>query len=337
MRNKAKIGIFLLALCSSNVVAQDIHFSQFYNSPLNLNPANAGSFDGNYRFAGNYRNQWNSVTIPYSTFSMSADAKNLFGKKNVGGGILFNHDNTGDSRYRTTIVNVAGSYGFNFRTDSSDLLSIGVQVGFTNKTLSYDELRFDAQYNGINFNGGLPSRESFNTNTQSFVNLHAGLAYNIQLAERKKFEVGAGFFNLTNPNESYFNNQEIKIDTRYNFYLSYQFPISNRIDLLPASFYMQQGKYFEYVIGSRGKYILSDLPGASQSAYIGLFFRTKDAGFITAEYDYNNWHFGLSYDINLSTLRQASSGRGGIELSAIYIFKLFKPTKRRHIICPDYI
>ena len=102
-------------------------------------------------------------------------------------------------------------------------------------------------------------------------------------------------------------------------------------------FFMKQGKYFEYIIGARGKYILSEAAGAVQSAYLGLFFRTKDAGFITAEYDYNNWHFGLSYDINLSTLRQASNGRGGIELSAIYILRKIKPSASKYKRCPDYI
>lgn len=333
----AKIGVYSVLFVSITIQAQDIHFSQFYNSPLNLNPALAGNFDGNYRFAGNYRNQWNAVTIPFATFSMSADIKNVLGKKNVGAGVVFNNDNTGDSKFRTTILNVVGSYAIPFKKDSNQKFTIGFQTGFTNKTLSYDELRFDAQYNGISYDDGLPNRESFNASSQNFFNLHAGITYDNQIEERKNLRIGASLFNITKPKESYFNNQAIRVDRRFSGFASYQFPVHEKIDVIPAMFYMQQGKYFEYIVGARGKYILTEAVGARQSAYLGLFFRTKDAGFITAEYDYNNWHFGLSYDINLSTLKQASNGRGGIELSAIYILKLFKPNRYKHIICPDYI
>ncbi len=336
MRELSYIGIFLFVFCA-NTRAQDIHFSQFYNSPLTLNPANTGQFDGDYRFAGNYRNQWNAVTIPFATFSMSGDARNVFGQKNLGLGVVFNHDNTGDSRFTTTVFNVSGSYNFSLNESNTQNLSVGVQTGITNKTLSYDELRFDAQYNGISFQDGLPNRESFNTNSQTFMNLHSGIGYSNQISLRERFEIGASVFNITKPKESYFNNQAIELDRRFSAHTSYQFQATNSIDIIPAMFFMRQGKYFEYIVGARGKYILSEAVGATQSAYLGLFFRTKDAGFITAEYDYNNWHFGLSYDINLSTLRQASNGRGGIELSVIYILKKIKPSASKHKKCPNYL
>ncbi|MGB1040797.1 MAG: PorP/SprF family type IX secretion system membrane protein [Flavobacteriales bacterium] len=337
MKSYSPIWILILAFYSFSTKAQDIHFSQFYNSPLTLNPAQTGVFNGDYRFAGNYRNQWNSVTIPFSTFSMSGDMKNALGVKNLGLGIVFNHDNTGDSRFRTTVFNVSGSYGFDLDENSKQQLTVGIQTGFTNKNLSYDELKFDAQYNGLAFNGGLPNRENFNTNTQNFFNLHSGVNYTNTIGNREVFQAGIGVFNLTKPKESYFNNQAIEVDRRISIYANYQVQITNEIDILPATFFMKQGKYFEYIIGARGKYILSEAAGAVQSAYLGLFFRTKDAGFITAEYDYNNWHFGLSYDINLSTLRQASNGRGGIELSAIYILRKIKPSSNKYKRCPDYI
>ncbi|HRJ35295.1 MAG TPA: type IX secretion system membrane protein PorP/SprF, partial [Flavobacteriales bacterium] len=89
---KAHILFFLLVLPFTNGKAQDIHFSQFDLSPINLNPGNTGLFDGTYRFAGNFRNQWRSVTVPYSTFSLSADANNFLEKKGLGAGIRINHD-----------------------------------------------------------------------------------------------------------------------------------------------------------------------------------------------------------------------------------------------------
>lgn len=321
--------------CSFFVKGQDIHFSQFYNSPITLNPANIGSFDGDYRFAGNYRNQWNAVTVPFATFSMSGDMTNAMGVDGLGIGAVFNHDNTGDSKFTTTILNIGASY--RVKIGDNQFLTLGVQSGITNKNLSYDELRFDAQYNGFSFQQGLPSRENFSTDRQTFFNLHSGVRYERKMNVRKSLNVGVGLFNLTKPTESYFNNQAIQLDRRFVADASYQFDVSSEIDLIPTMFLMVQGAYFEYIVGARGKYILSDAIGAKQAAYIGLFFRTKDAGFITAEYDYNNWHLGLSYDINLSTLRQASNGRGGIEFSAIYILKQLRVTSEKFKKCPDYL
>ncbi len=335
MKALTYIGIFIFLLGYSIVRGQDIHFSQFYNSPLTLNPANTGLFDGDYRFAGNYRNQWNAVTVPFATLSLTGDLANSFGIKGLGLGAVFSHDNTGDSKFTTTVVNVSGSYVLSFATDKT--LSFGVQTGFTNKTLSFDELKFDAQYNGLSFQQGLPNRENFAANRQTFFNFHSGVRYAQKIANRKHFSIGLGLFNITKPKESYFNNEAIEMDRRFVADATYQFNVTSTIDLIPSMFLMAQGTYFEYIAGARGKYVLSDLVGAKQAAYIGLFFRTKDAGFITAEYDYNNWHFGLSYDINLSTLRQASKGRGGIEFSAIYILKHLKKSAEKFKKCPDYL
>ena len=57
--------------------AQDLHFSQFFNSPLTTNPANTGFIpDADYRIGGSYRNQWSSImTMPYKTMSIFGDAQ----------------------------------------------------------------------------------------------------------------------------------------------------------------------------------------------------------------------------------------------------------------------
>jgi len=58
------IVLFALLLSALGLTAQDIHFSQYGNSPLNLNPGLAGVFGGDLRFVGNYRKQWLTVPVP---------------------------------------------------------------------------------------------------------------------------------------------------------------------------------------------------------------------------------------------------------------------------------
>ena len=67
-------------MLAPRVLAQDIHFSQFFHTPLASSPGNIGAFDGDYRVHGIFRQQWRAVTQPYRTFGLGYDAANAFGK-----------------------------------------------------------------------------------------------------------------------------------------------------------------------------------------------------------------------------------------------------------------
>nr|HMT30619.1 type IX secretion system membrane protein PorP/SprF [Bacteroidia bacterium] len=50
-----------------------------------------------------------------------------------------------------------------------------------------------------------------------------------------------------------------------------------------------------------------------------------DAFIASAGVEYNNLSVGASYDFNTSDLNTASNGKGGYELSLIYIIRKVKP------------
>ena len=94
---------------SSTGVAQDLHFSQFMNSPLMTNPANTGFMpEGDYRLGINYRNQWSSImSIPYKTMSAFGDVQVLENENNNGwmgvGGVIL-RDVAGSGNLTSTKV-----------------------------------------------------------------------------------------------------------------------------------------------------------------------------------------------------------------------------------------
>src|SRR3982750_2620642 len=93
--------------------AQDVGFSQFYDQPLLRNPALAGIFTSDVRFVGSYRNQWQSVTVPYRTFALSSELKlpmNIFPDDNVTIGLQLVRDIAGSSEYSTLQVLPAVNY-----------------------------------------------------------------------------------------------------------------------------------------------------------------------------------------------------------------------------------
>ncbi len=319
------------------IFGQDIHFSQFDLSPLNLNPAQTGQFVGDYRFVGNYRTQWSSVTVPYNTFSFGADARNFLPQKNFAGGIQINQDVAGDSRFRTFQTNVSGSYLTPVSEDSTQNLSFGLQAGVTNKNISYDPLFFDVQFDGYIYNPNLSTQENFAKSSKTYLNLNSGIAYFNQIEKRKKIGAGIALFNITKPDQSFYNEAEIKLDRRLVIHANAEWAVSEKINVLPSLIYLRQGKYNEFNFGGSGKYILTDFIGMYRAVWLGIYYRNKDAGFFTAGMDYDNWKIGLSYDINTSTLVPASRRRGGLELALIYIINKIPFKRIQHRVCPDYI
>ena len=140
---------FLCSFTSAGLQAQDIHFSQFYMSPMSLNPAMTGDMDVEYRFAANQRTQWKSVTSnPYSTFSISAESAGTFDLASLGTSLYILNDKAGDGTLNTFALNLGTSYGLALNLDSSSYLRGGIQLGFTQRSIDFSGFRFDEQYNG---------------------------------------------------------------------------------------------------------------------------------------------------------------------------------------------
>lgn len=338
MISKAKISTLIFAsLFTCSIVAQDLHYSLFDMTPLNLNPATAGQFDGDYRFVGNHRHQWKSVTVPYTTFSVAADVNDFFKGKNFHTGIQINQDRAGDSRFNTFMINWSLAYSKYMNSDSSFVLTGAIMPGVANRSIDYTDLRFDNQYNGWTYDAALSNNESFQRESRTYFNLAAGIYGSYEVDQDKKFNGGFSLFNLTSPKQSFFNEDAIKLDTRWVFHGGADIMVTDKIDALPSFQIMGQGTYKEILFGSKVRYTLQDMRGVYRAVYGGIYYRNKDAGYIMAGLDYDNWKFGLSYDVNLSSLKPASNGRGALEFALIYILKIYNPEIVQRRICRDYM
>ena len=321
----------------NSINAQDIHFSQFLSSPLTLSPGATGHFNGDYRIAANHRTQWRSVTIPYQTFGGSFDMRNSFNVRNLGTGIAIYNDKAGDSEFSTLMVNLSGSYTFSISKDSLHYLTGGIQAGVSQRTINYNKLYFDNQFNGIRYDPNLSNGESFVREGYLKMNLNSGLAWTFIPKQRSRIMVGLTVFNLSKPKQTFYNDPSIKLDRRLALFGSAQIPAAEKIDILPSIHIMSQGKYKEYIGGSNLRYVLQNEFWKYRAIYAGAFLRARDAGYIVVGMEYNDLNVGISYDINTSGLRPASNKRGGLELSLIYIFRKFEQFNTRHKACPTYI
>lgn len=317
--------------------AQDIHFSQFFQTPYALSPGNIGLFDGDHRIGAVYRQQWRSVTVPYRTFGIGGDAAHVAGVQGLGAGAWLYNDRAGDSRLNTFHIDLGASWTQRFGAAREHSLTGGLQVGLTSVSIDYSALRFDAQYNGFYYDPSLPANEGFTRDALTHPDLHAGLIYRYAPARRKSFQAGVALLNLTRPNVAFFDAASSSLDRRTVVHATAQFPVGRDLDVLPMAQFMAQGTFRETDIGGLVRYILLDRYSLLRAVQGGLFWRAKDAGYLYAGLEHDDWTFGLSYDINLSRLEPASRNRGGFEITAIRVFRKRPAVPVRFRSCPQQL
>lgn len=337
--SKHLMFLFLcITISSINLYSQDIHFSQFDKTPLNTNPSFTGLTECDYRIVANHRNQWQSITTPYKTYSFSFDMPfyiNTLRKGFFGLGAVINNDIAGDSELSTSQFELNGAFHYRLSKDSSSIISLGISNNFNQKSINYQNLRFGSQYDGYQYNSSLGSGEQFSENNLQYIDFNLG-ANIFQKFEKNIFVLGISYYHLNAPKQSYYLDKEIKLDRLLSFQIFSEIFISEQLYFLPSVFIMRQGKYRENTIGGILKYNTNNLN--FKTIYLGSHFRVKDAYILRFGFDYQNINFNISYDINYSNLRVASNGRGAIELSIIYnICKkhpyIFKPYNQ----CPTYL
>jgi type IX secretion system PorP/SprF family membrane protein len=335
-----KSSVIFLLLCIQKLsVAQDIHYSQFNASPKNLTPAQTGLFDGDWRFVGNYRSQWSAIPVPYKTFSLASDTRLKTKLKNdiPAAGLVINTDQAGDSRFTTLQVLVSGAYIKKLTEDSTNFISLAIQPGFTTKSFNINALTFDNQYNGDVFDKSLNSGENFSKTRITYFELGGGVAYLWRKTARKQVNIGVSALHLNRPKQSFFGDDEIKLDVKTCVSGLAEFPVAEKIDVIPTFLYQSQGKFKETVVGGFGKYYLKPVNGITTAVSLGAFYRLKDAFIMVANMDYKNFNVGISYDVNTSKLIAATNQRGGFEVSVIYIFKKVVPFIAKKRVCPIYM
>ena len=332
MKNKLIYKIFytsLFIIHFSFGFSQDIHFTQFNSSPLTLNPANTGLFYGDYRVSLIDRNQWAAVTVPFQTFSASIDTKLLtrnYQKDMIGIGLVFYRDKAGDSDFGTTDVNVSLSYTKCIDKLAKHFLTFAFEGGLAQRSMNFNKLTFDNQYNGFMFDPTIQNNQDLITDNFIFGDLSAGINWLYMVKQNVNISSGISLFHINRPEQSILKDGHSKLNQRISAYVNLEAEVSDKIDLAPSILLMHQGTYQEVNLGMFVKFIKDRSINNYTSLNAGVFSREYDALNIIIGFDYKKGTFGLSYDINYSDLHKASYSRGGYEISLIY--RIFNVNKK---------
>lgn len=325
-RMKRQLYTFLLASGAWVAQAQDIHFSQFYHAPLQLNPAQTGLFNGEYRVMGNARSQWFSVPVSYNTFKVAFDARLLpekLEKDVLGAGVMVYYDQAGDSRLSTLYA--VGNLAFSKRIGTRSFLGAGLHLGYAQRRFELGNLTFDDQFNGDVFDPTIQSGDlaNFPTTTLGYFDIGAGINYRYQKSRRLNFDIGAALQHITAPQQSFNGTGAVmpRLSRKWIQHFSGSFPIHQRWDIMPHALWQMQLPYYEILLGSNFRYHLNESPGRELALFFGATYRWQDALIPVVGISHQSWQLGISYDINISKFVPATSNNGGIELSFMYIWR----------------
>lgn len=308
-------------LLATSVSAQDIHFSQFYATPQNLNPALTGVFDGDIRLTTSYRNQWFTVPVPYMTFTVGTEQK-FSNIKGLTGGLLFNYDQAGDAALSLTQLN--GSLAYRLQLAHNHAIHSGIQLGIGQRRFDASSLTLDEQFIDGLFIPTAQITETFNQTSKGFTNISAGINWHFRLGKRLQFKLGTAFYHINQPNVGFWDNAAT-LPTKWNLNAEGIIQIAPKLDFMPSVLFSRQGMFHERVFGSFFKYHINTTPYQEMGILLGTWYRMNDAAIAVIGVQYPTWQAGISYDLTTSSFSEANNGVGAVEFSFIYIITKVPP------------
>jgi type IX secretion system PorP/SprF family membrane protein len=330
----------LLALLQGH--AQDLHFSQWFNSPLTTNPANTGFIpDADFRLGANYRDQWSPVmAVPYRTMSIWGDAQ-VFrnrienGWMGIGGVIL--RDDAGSGTLTST--QAYGSIAYHQMVGYSSLITAGFNAGFINKRINTSQLKFPDQFDGHFFDAQLPTSVVIDQPNVTYFDMQIGLNYAYFPTNKMYLNAGFSVQHINRARESFFSSDpggfDSRIPRRYIGFINASIKASDQVIINPMGYYTAMANSSEAVLGINAQYNLRD--DGDQQVIGGIYYRAGDAVIPMIGFIYKNIKLTFTYDVTTSTLKHYDGGFGAYEfaLTTQGFYNEYNGN-RRQSLCPSF-
>lgn len=313
--------IFLFVAVAGKIAsAQDLHFSQYYNAPMLLSPANTALMPVNdYRVGVNYRTQWGAIPVPFNTFSAYGDMQ-VFRNKNqsnwMGIGLAFFSDRAGDGDLSLTkgVANIA----YHIQLNDENLISAGIGIAYAQRSIDMDKLTFDVQWDGFRFNRDLINGEGNATPKSSYADISAGVNYSYFPNENLYVKIGAGLLHINQPRETLLKNADNRLGMRPTGLVDVLLKINKGWIANPSMYYSYQKGASEMVFGSMFSCNVTPAERKPNALYVGGYYRVGDAIIGAAGFEWQSIKVIGSYDFTLSELSPANGSNGAFEISLTY-------------------
>lgn len=241
---------FILYICSimNQIEAQGVYFSQYYSSPLVLNPAYTGQHEDKFRIVSNTHVQGNYFNENVISGTLSYDQQIIIKRAEIGVGACYTYDRSLASNFPKQSINLSFASALSVSERSG--LGLGIQVGYNNMFISYDHLSFPEQYNRDTggFDTSLPISENFDENNSDYVNVNAGLVWSYKMS-KSYLSTGISVRHLNSPS---YHLTDIKssISQRYIYHVVYKNYANNQFHFTPRFLFSHQSSINYFMVGS---------------------------------------------------------------------------------------
>ncbi len=346
MKSKKLILILIVVLTGNEMLAQDPAFSQFFSSPLNINPALNGHIKGKWRMISNLRRQWSGPTDPYTTGTISFDNKifqNVPGNyvdENtvvaVGGMMLYDQAMAGALKGSYASFNVSGNVrlasGPGYEENGGRIrhlskikmdegaehrLGAGIGITYGNRWLDMSKLNFENQFTGHGFDTNLPTGESALSNMKPYISASAGLLYSY-IGNNANLDIGVAAFHINKPKQTFLNDDNQFLAARYVVHSNFEAFIGENLILNSNGIYQYQSGASYFSIGAALGYYLPASDERDVILNAGLWYWSKNAIIPYLGFSYGNFQVGLTYDFTISQLTQATMRTHTYELCLVF-------------------
>ncbi|MET0300423.1 MAG: PorP/SprF family type IX secretion system membrane protein [Flavitalea sp.] len=341
-RMRQYLLIILILVQAPMLFAQDPNFSQFFVSPLTLNPALTGKFNGDFRAAGNYRDQWPAISKAFITSTISLDAPILRSKISEldtwGVGLLAMTDKTANGILSTNMISFTTAYHKGIDEDGLNSIGLGFQATYNTKRLDGTKLNFEDELDQF---GGwtIPSGETIDNQQVNlgYFDVSIGALFNGSTDGYNNYYLGASVYHINKPRESFTGDIFYTLAPRVTLNAGGALPIGDRSrTIYLSSLVSRQAGASNIVLGGAVGFLLNGDEERPNNFYAGLWTRFNNVNDAVIPYiglEFGDFRLGASYDVNISSLKTASQSRGGLEISLIYTRR---PAEYKGVPCPRF-
>ena len=327
--------LFIVLLIQSHVFAQDPHFSQFFASPLTINPANTGNFSGTMRAALNSRTQLPDFNNAYATKTLSLDApilqKYIREDDKLSVGLLILSDQSGNKLLNDNNIALSISYSKALDENANHSIAAGFQVNYSMYRFDPTKANFEDQLTAAGFTGSSAELILGNNFTKNTADVNAGILYTGSTSDNNIFYVGGSYYHFSKPTVG-FTTPNYFTPARTNIHGGAYFSLSNAASLHTSFQYQQQGLTNELLVGAALSYYLGT--NTDLEIYAGLWSRVKESIIPYVGLEWNHIRAGFTYDIGAANQLASSKFYQSSEFSLIYI--LDNKSKAFKIKCPKF-
>ncbi len=330
--------LYLLTLLLSifmHVFSQDMQYSQFYASPLYVNPAFTGA-TLEHRLTANYRLQWPSIPGGFKSYHFSYDYN--ASDMNSGFGIVANREESGSFGLMTNLIGLTYSYRFQIKRES--YLMLGAKFAYGFRSLDFSKLVFNDQLESGAATTG--EQGDFMRNNVSYPDISFGMLF-----FSPKYWFGISGNHLNKPNQSLLQGGKVsELPIKVSLHGGYVFPLEGGVvqrlgkkNITAAFQYKAQGKFDQFDLG----FYYNHEPLVFGVWYRGIpifknyedVFANNDALVALVGYKISDYNFSIGYSYDITISRLISNTAGSHEISLMYeVASKRKKRRNRKFLIP---